>query len=124
MIFPKVLLCVSSHNVVTLHYQGQVPFVEGQSAALDLMESFGFEGAIESVSPTNPGPSFLGSAITGVCQSGPTLLDLTLPNSPSETVQEGMYLNVFGMFYMQWRMGYNLYKYIYMIQCITTKLYE
>ena len=64
--------------------------MEGQSAAVDLMESFGFEGAIGSVSPTDPDMSFLAAACSAAGPSGPTLLDLSLPNSPSETLQEGL----------------------------------
>ena len=64
---------------------------EGQSAALDLMESFGFEGAVEPNSPTDPSVGFLAAnaAFPPIGHSESTLLDLSLPNSPSENLQEG-----------------------------------
>ena len=68
--------------------QAQFAVVEGQSAALDLMESFGFEGGVEPTSPTDPSTNSLPFDVT-VSHSEPTLLDLTLPNSPSEDMQEG-----------------------------------
>lgn len=36
-----------------------MPVVDGQSAALDLMESFGFEGGLEPTSPVDRDSSFL-----------------------------------------------------------------
>ena len=55
------------------------------------MESFGFEGGVEPTSPTDPGVGFLqiGVSVATESRSEPTLLDLSLPNSPLEDLQEG-----------------------------------
>ena len=73
-----------------LHAQAQLAVMDGQSAALDLMESFGFEGGVEPTSPTDPGISFFPTDVSypTASHSEPTLLDLSLPNSPSEDLKE------------------------------------
>jgi hypothetical protein len=76
-------------EIASVSERTQLRVVEGQSSVVDLMESFGFEGAIEPSSPTDPEISFLSTtaATSTLSHTGPTLLDLTLPNSPSEGVQ-------------------------------------
>ena len=47
----------------------QLPIIDGQSAALDLLESFGFEGDIDPFSPTDSDTSFLSTTVTSLQQS-------------------------------------------------------
>jgi hypothetical protein len=81
---------VTKADVAFVAEVAQLAVVDGQSAALDLMESFGFEGGVEPTSPTDPGISFFPTDVSfpTASHSEPTLLDLSLPNSPSEDLKE------------------------------------
>ena len=54
-----ISLYVHDVTVVTLLLLLQLSSTEGQSAALDLMESFGFEGGFEPSSPADPDNNLL-----------------------------------------------------------------
>jgi hypothetical protein len=84
------LQLVTKADVAFVAEVAQLAVVDGQSAALDLMESFGFEGGVEPTSPTDPGISFFPTDVSfpTASHSEPTLLDLSLPNSPSEDLKE------------------------------------